>query len=173
MLNVLRRNSAKARVIAVLHEALNAQARQPAFFLAYGVADSLDGRFDMVALHAWMVLSRLRALGRADLADGLTDTLFASFNVALRELGAGDMGLGPRLKKLGNALNGRVLAYEAAKDETAFAEAVVRNVYRGEPGHAAAAAALARYALGARAHLDAGDPSSGTVDFPPVPPTFA
>ncbi|HEY0302989.1 MAG TPA: ubiquinol-cytochrome C chaperone family protein [Rhizomicrobium sp.] len=172
MLNALRRNRGKARLTAALHAALNAQARQPAFFLTYGVADTIDGRFDMVALHAWMVLSRLKAAGRQDVADSLTDTLFAAFNTALRELGTGDMGLGPRMKKLGNALNGRVLAYDAAKDEAALADAVRRNVYRGEPGHEAAARALARYALAARARLEQGDIASGALDFGPVPPTW-
>ncbi|MEI9886724.1 MAG: ubiquinol-cytochrome C chaperone family protein [Rhizomicrobium sp.] len=169
MLNALRRNSGKAKVTAALHAALNAQARQPAFFLACGVADTVDGRFDLVALHAWMVLSRLKAAGRNDLAESLIDALFAAFDTALRELGTGDMGMGPRMKKLGSALNGRVLAYEQAADEAAFTDAVLRNVYRGEPGHEAAARALARYARAARERLEHGDLAAGDIDFPPVP----
>ena len=170
MLNALRRNAQKTRIVDALHAALNVRARVAVFFREYGVADTIDGRFDMLALHAWMVLSRLRAAGRADLADGLTDALFAAFDTALRELGTGDMGMGPRIKKLGNALNGRVQAYEsAAADEAAFADAVVRNVYRGEAGHETAALSLARYARAARAHLEQGDLTGGEVDFGPAP----
>ena len=170
MLNALRRNAQKTRVVDALHAALNVRARLAVFFREYGVADTIDGRFDMLALHAWMVLSRLRAAGRADLADGLTDAMFAAFDGALRDLGTGDMGMGPRIKKLGNALNGRVQAYEAASDdEAAFADAIARNVYRGEAGREAAALSLARYARAARAHLQQGDPTGGEIDFGPAP----
>ena len=169
MLNALRRKAQNSRIVESLHAALNAQARLAVFFQDYGVADTIDGRFDMLALHAWMVLSRLNAAGREDLADGLTDTLFAAFDAALRDLGTGDMGMGPRIKKLGNALNGRVVAYEAAaSDEAAFAEAVLRNVYRGEAGHEREARSMARYAIAARAALN--DLTGGEVEFVAVPP---
>lgn len=169
MLNALRRKAQTVREVQDLYDALNVRARAPVFFTHFAVADTIDGRFDLVALHAWMVLSRLKALGRAEAAESLTDTIFEAFHVALRELGTGDMGMGPRLKKLRDALNGRMLAYEAAKDEAAFAEALVRNVYRGEAGHEEQARALARYALGARAKLEQGD--LATLDFGPLPTT--
>ena len=170
MLNALRRKAHNSRVVDALHTALNARARLAVFFREYGVADTIDGRFDLLALHAWMVLSRLKAAGRADLADGLTDALFAAFDTALRELGTGDMGMGPRIKKLGNALNGRVQAYEAASsDEVTLSEAIVRNVYRGEEGHEAAALGLARYARVTRARLERGDLAGGDIDFGPEP----
>ncbi|MEI9993484.1 MAG: ubiquinol-cytochrome C chaperone family protein [Rhizomicrobium sp.] len=173
MLNILRRTSPKARLVRTLYEALSAQARQPAFFRAYGVADTIDGRFDMVALHAWLVLSRLRAAGQGDLAQALSDAIFIAFDEALRDLGNGDMGMGPRMKKLGNAFNGRLQAYEtAAEDEAALREALLRNVYRGEAGHEAAAGAMARYVLAASARLAEGDPSQGVLDFGAVPTTF-
>ena len=174
MLNALRRNAQKTRIVDALHAALNVRARLAVFFREYGVADTIDGRFDMLALHAWMVLSRLRSAGRADLADDLTGALFAAFDTALRDLGTGDMGMGPRIKKLGNALNGRVHAYEAAfADEEVFADAIVRNVYRGEAGHEAAAKSLAQYAREARAYLERCDLTGGAVDFGPAPTGMA
>ncbi len=173
MLKILRRTSPTARLVQSLHAALVRAARQPAFFREYGVADTIDGRFDMVALHGWLVLGRLRGAGRADLAQALSDAIFVAFDEALRDLGNGDMGMGPRMKKLGNAFNGRLHAYEAAAgDEAALAEAIGRNIYRGDPGHERAAAALARYALAARARLEAGDPIAAPLEFGPVPTTF-
>jgi cytochrome b pre-mRNA-processing protein 3 len=172
MLNVLRRNSQKARLVQALHAALTRQARLPVFFREYGVADTIDGRFDMVALHAWLVFGRLKAAGLEEVSRGLSDAIFVAFDEALRDLGTGDMGLGPRMKKLGNAFNGRLHAYEAAADVAALAEAIVRNVYRGEAGHEAAALGLARYALAARVHLEQSDPAQGELDFGPVAPKF-
>jgi cytochrome b pre-mRNA-processing protein 3 len=168
MLNALRRNSQKAQIVRTLQTALSTQARLPVFFRDYGVADTIDGRFDMLALHAWLVFGRLRAAGLGDIARGLSDAIFVAFDEALRDLGAGDMGLGPRMKKLGNAFNGRLHAYEAAADEAAMADAILRNVYRGEAGHEAVAVALARYVYSARARLERVNPVEDVLDFGPV-----
>ncbi|HUO90591.1 MAG TPA: ubiquinol-cytochrome C chaperone family protein [Rhizomicrobium sp.] len=170
MLNMLRRTSPKARLVAALNARVNAQARQPAFFRDLGVADTIDGRFDMVALHAWLAFGRLKAAGMADIAQQLSNAIFVGFDEALRDLGNGDMGMGPRMKKLGNAFNGRLHAYEAAAgDETALADAILRNVYRGAAGREAAARTIARYALSARERLMQGDPADGVLEFGPVP----
>jgi cytochrome b pre-mRNA-processing protein 3 len=169
MLNVLRRNAPKARLVRTLYIALTAQARQPAFFSELGVADTIDGRFDMVALHAWLVFGRLRTAGLEDIARGLSDTIFTAFDEALRELGTGDMGLGPRMKKLGNAFNGRLHAYEAATELPTLTEAITRNVYRGEIGNSDAASALAAYALAAKTYLAQCNPADGVLSFGPVP----
>jgi len=174
MLNILRRTSPTTRLIQSLHAALVRASRQPVFFREYGVADTIDGRFDMVALHGWLVLGRLRTAGRSDLAQALSDAIFVAFDEALRDLGNGDMGMGPRMKKLGNAFNGRLHAYEAAaSDEAALADAIHRNVYRGEPGHERAAAALAHYVLTARTVLETRDPLRDPLEFGSVPTTFA
>lgn len=172
MLNALRRNSEKNRLIQVLYAALTAQARQPAFFREYGVADTIDGRFDMVALHAWLVFGRLAATDRKDLVQALSDAIFVSFDEALREQGSGDMGMGPRMKKLALAFNGRMQAYETATDETAMRDAILRNVYRGEARFEREAQALARYAFAVREHLKIADPLDGRLEFGPIPTTL-
>src|SRR5262249_37457866 len=97
MLNALRRSARRAAELketaARLAAELGAQARQPAFFRALGVADTFDGRFDLVVLHAWLVLQRLAELEQKALADALRDRLFIEFDEALREQGTGDMGM--------------------------------------------------------------------------------
>ncbi len=173
MLNILCRSPSNARLIQALHACLVAAARREVFFREYGVADTIDGRFDMVALHGWLALGRLRSAGLTDLAQGLSDSIFVAFDEALRDLGNGDMGMGPRMKKLGNAFNGRLHAYEqAAGEETGLRDAILRNVYRGEPGYEAQARGLAHYAMQARKRLEDCDPSAGTLDFGAVPTTF-
>ena len=169
MLNALRRRSETDTLVRRLQAALNVRAREPVFFRAFGAEDTLDGRFDILALHAWLVLSRLEAQGRHDLAQRLAESLFIGFDEALRDLGAGDMGMGRRIKKLADAFNGRMVAYEGAKDAAALAEAMERNIYRGRPGHAVQARQLAGYALSAREHLGRQDLTQGTVDFGALP----
>jgi len=166
MLNLLRRTDPVAKLAQALHLQLAAAARRPEFFRDFGVADTIDGRFDMVVLHAWLVLGRLAEAGRSDVAQALSNTLFTAFDEALRDLGNGDMGMGPRMKKIGNAFNGRCQAYEAvADDEKALSDAILRNVYRGEVGREEQATRLARYAQAARIRLATQDPAEGTLDF--------
>lgn len=173
MLNILRRSSGNVAQVRGLYAALTAAARRPEFFTVHGVTDTIDGRFDMVALHAWLVMVWLREAGRSDLAQALSDAIFVAFDEALRDLGNGDMGMGRRMKKLGDAFNGRLHAYDAAAgDESALAEAISRNVYRGAGGHEAGAAALAHYALRAAESLKHCDASGETLDFGPVPTTL-
>ena len=169
MLNALRQRSETDSLVRHLQAALNVRSRELVFFREFGAEDTLDGRFDLLALHAWLVLSRLEEQGRHDLAKKLADSLFIGFDEALRDLGAGDMGMGRRIKKFADAFNGRMVAYEGASDPGALADAMVRNIYRGRDGHERQARALADYALAARARLGTQDLTQGTVDFGALP----
>jgi cytochrome b pre-mRNA-processing protein 3 len=150
--------------------AIGARAREPVFFTNLGVPDTIDGRFDLVLLHAWLVLDRLRVLEMKDVSQTLVNALFESFDESLRELGVGDIGIGHRVKKMADAFYGRLAAYGEAVGEDGLREAVLRNVYRGELEHAADALILAQYSETARARLAEND-MSGDPDFGPLPST--
>lgn len=119
-----------------LHAEIVAAARDPAFFTSYGIEDSLEGRFEVLTLHAALVLRRLRALPppAPDIAQDLTDTLFRHLDRALRELGIGDTSVPKRMRRLAEAFLGRSVAYDAAlrAGPEALAAALSRNVYAGE-----------------------------------------
>src|SRR5258708_27320775 len=121
MLNLGRNSGEGKKKGRGLDDGLVSRAREPVFFPDFGVADSIDGRFDVLAFHAWMVLAELKG---APAAQGLTDTIFTGFDEAMREQGAGDMGIGHKLKAMANAFYGRMSVYDAAKAETALAEAL-------------------------------------------------
>ena len=95
MLNVLGRSSAGRRAAESLAVEIMARARSPVFFRDLGVADSFDGRFDLVALHGWLVMERLRQQGARAVSQALVNLLFEGFEDALREQGAGDLEFGP------------------------------------------------------------------------------
>ncbi len=124
-----------------LLDAITAEARRPEFYAELGVPDTLDGRFDMMALVATLVFRELQDKGGAALAQRTTDLMFMAFDDAVRSLGVGDSGVPRRVKAMGKAYLGRALAYDQALaqgDQVALAEAVERNIYRGAPGEAAA-----------------------------------
>jgi cytochrome b pre-mRNA-processing protein 3 len=169
MLNALRRRAETRRLSDGLAAALIAQARLPVFYDTLGVADTIDGRFDLLALHAWLVLDRLREEGAESISQSLVDGLFVQFDEALRQQGAGDMGMGRRMTKMADAFFGRLKAYREAGDHSALAAALQRNVYRGDPASVDRADALAIYVAATRENLSRQDLAAGEIDFGPGP----
>lgn len=163
-----RRNAGKSRA-EQLCRAISERARAPVFYGTLGVDDTIDGRFDLVVLHAWLVLDALMSRGEYELAQMVVNTLFLGFDEALRELGVGDMGMGRRMKGMAQAFHGRLEAYRAAPDEEALAAAIQRNVLRGEPGRVECASRLANYCTSVRAQLARSHPERGEVDFGALP----
>ena len=128
------------------------QARLPTFYRQGGVPDTLDGRFEMVSLHLFLVLRRLRLeeTRRQDaeaLAQRLFDTAFANMDENLREMGVGDLSVGAKVKRMAQAFYGRVAAYDQglAADGPTLADALRRNLYGTVTPAPAAVAALADY----------------------------
>jgi cytochrome b pre-mRNA-processing protein 3 len=163
MLNLLKDFAARKRQTNRLYDGLVSQAREPVFFAAFGVADSLDGRFDMLAFHAWLVLAELKG---GEAAQSLTDTIFTGFDEAMREQGVGDIGIGHKLKAMAKAFYGRMAAYDSAESEEELAVALARNLWRGA-GPDVRARKLAAYGFAARARLAVSLPR--TLDFGPLP----
>jgi cytochrome b pre-mRNA-processing protein 3 len=144
-----------------LYCAAVAAARAPAFYADLGVPDTLDGRFDLVGLHVFLLIRRLGTLPPpgADLAQAVFDAMFSDMDVNLREIGVGDMSVGKKVKSMWEAFHGRSAAYQAAlgSDDPAELEAALaRNVWRGN-APAGQAAILARIARAQDAAL-AGQP---------------
>ncbi len=160
-----------------LYSAIVAQARQPAFYAAFGVPDSLDGRFDMIVLHAVLVFRRLRGCEgeAAARTQSLFDLFMSDMDRSLREMGVGDLTVPKRIKKMAEAFYGRLDAYVGAIDSGALPElqeAIRRNVFPdGTVSQSALTAAhgLACYTLDAAASLDTQDTETildGTIRFP-------
>ncbi len=157
-----------------------AQARDPVFYAEMGVPDTVDGRFDMIALHAWLVMRRLKpeSGAAARLSQALFDVLFDDMDRSLRESGAGDLGVGRRVKTMAKAFYGRVAAYDEglAGSDDVLAAALGRNLYRGADPGAARLAAVAGYIRCEAAALEAQhleDLLGGRVTFGPPPAAAA
>jgi cytochrome b pre-mRNA-processing protein 3 len=164
MLNLLNDFGARKQQAAQLYDRLVSRAREPVFFTRLGVADSLDGRFDMLVFHAWLALRELKG---SALAQDLTNRIFTGFDEAMREQGTGDMGIGHKLKAMADAFYGRLSVYDAAKDEQELAAALARNLWRGGVVDDRAQL-LAAYAARARYSLARSLPEA--LDFGPLPP---
>jgi cytochrome b pre-mRNA-processing protein 3 len=77
--------------IEAIYGAIVAQSRQPAFYLGLGVPDTVEGRFDLIVVHLWLVLRRLRAVDAPQMSQQLFDALCSDIDANLREMGLGDL----------------------------------------------------------------------------------
>lgn len=115
-----------------LYDAVVATAREPHWYLDGGVADTLDGRFDMVAAVLSLVLLRMEAIGAINESVKLTELFIDDMDGQIRQIGFGDIVVGKQVGKMLGALGGRLAAYRAGlSGEASLADALVRNLYRG------------------------------------------
>lgn len=176
MLSRLFKANPEAVPARALYQAIVDQARQPAFYSNCGVPDSLDGRFELIALHSFLVMHRLKQDHErtAGLAQELFDILFFDMDVSLREMGVGDLGVGRRVKAMAQGFYGRVAAYEGGLDSGSqvLAEALARNLFGTVAASPAAVRGMADYVVREAAGL-AVQPLSrlvaGEIEFGPPP----
>jgi cytochrome b pre-mRNA-processing protein 3 len=172
MFGLLRRNGHE-RTGYALYGAAVAAARDPYLYETLGIPDTLDGRFDLIGLHVFLVIRRLTGLPAPgpELAQAVFDAMFNDMDVNLRESGVGDLSVGRKVRAMWEAFNGRSAAYRAALeagDAAALTAALARNVWRGAPATNTNAQELARLTFAQDAHLGRQPLSqfaNGAVDF--------
>jgi len=145
-----------------LYTGIVEQSRRPEFYLAGGVADTVDGRFDLVVLNAILVFRRIKGHGpkAQKVSQALFDTMFENMDEALREIGIGDLSVGGKVSQMAEAFYGRAAAYEdaiKAIERRDLMEALRRNLYRDAPRVDAGPAMLADYVTRQVRSLDAQD----------------
>lgn len=94
-----------------LYRACIAQARKPEFYHIFGIPDTVDGRFDLLLLHVFLVMQRL---DKPEARQQLFDLMFADMDLSLREMGVGDVSIGKKMKPMLAAFYGRSQAYQQA-----------------------------------------------------------
>ena len=133
MASLLRKLFSSTRPAAAdaTYIALVAQARKPFFYTHMQVPDTLDGRFEMIVLHLFLLQHRLlRETQHADFARALSEAFFDDMDRSVRELGVADSGVSKRIKRMGKAYNGRLQVYESGLQEPdAMRAALARNLY--------------------------------------------
>jgi cytochrome b pre-mRNA-processing protein 3 len=159
--------------ISGLYGMIVAQARMPAFYRVYGVPDTVDGRFELILLHLFLLLRRLDrdAQGR-DTGQHVFDLFCQDMDQNLREMGVGDLKVPKEMRRIGEAYYGRAKAYEAALtsgDPEDLRAVVVRNVFGAEKVEHGGDVALSAYVADAASRLAGQDIAAlnrGLVQFP-------
>lgn len=136
---VFRGNRRHERAAHALYGAIVAAAREPTFYDRLGVPDTMDGRFEMIGLHAALVMRRLRTAGPEGqaLAQALFDLMFADLDRNLREAGVGDLSVGRHVKGLASTFLARAQSLDQpldSADRGAIAAIVVKNLQTSSTG---------------------------------------
>jgi cytochrome b pre-mRNA-processing protein 3 len=170
------RPKAEAQAGRELYASAAGQARQPGFYTAIGAPDTVEGRFELFSLHVALLLLRLKGQGKraAEVAQQLFETYVRSLDDALREMGVGDVMVGKRMRKLGEAFYGRMRSYELAlaqrPDLTELQALVARTVLEAAPqGRAEALAGYAAQAADTLDGLALDDLLAGRAAWPEAP----
>lgn len=125
---------AQAGTIEAIYGMIVTQAREPIFYRDLGVPDTVNGRFDLLLLHLWLLLRRLRtADSGVELSQALFDRFCEDMDDNLREMGVGDQTVPKRMRAFGEAFYGRVQAYDQAIEASAeaLAQAICKNILNG------------------------------------------
>jgi cytochrome b pre-mRNA-processing protein 3 len=156
--------------IETIYGMIVTQAREPLFYRHLAVPDTVNGRFDLLVMHLWIVLRRLRPIeGGVELSQALFDQFCADMDANLREMGVGDLAVPKRMRAIGEAFYGRTAAYDLALSDGAepLAQALCRNILDGQ--HIEQARRLSVYAEAAIASLASRDDQAllaGSWSFP-------
>ena len=115
------------------------QGRAPIFYQSRGVADTVDGRFELTILHSFLVWNRVRSEGAEGerLAQALFDVQFRDMERALRLMGVGDLSIPHHIKRMMRGFKGRAIAYRDAlenpDDPEVMLSALRRNLFGTVP----------------------------------------
>ena len=135
---IFRRKPSPAAVS--LYDQIVAQARSPDFYRDYGVSDTVDGRFEMIVLHLFLLLYRLESSGDSGAALGqqVFDRFCQDMDENLREIGVSDLKVPREMRRVGEAYYGRAQVYRGALHDTEkLTAALARNVLvAGQPSGA-------------------------------------
>ena len=161
---------APSGTIEAIYGMIVTQAREPLFYRDLAVPDTVNGRFDLLLLHLWLVLRRLKSVGSGTaLSQALFDHFCTDMDDNLREMGVGDQTVPKRMREFGEAFYGRTAAYDMALTEgrEALAQALCKNVLNGEKvEQARALAAYAETVAAELAQLDEATLLAGRFAFP-------
>ncbi len=133
-----------------LYAALVAEARRPAWYVEGGVADTLDGRFAVLASLVALAILRLEDGGESPLRGSvaLTESFISDMDGQMREQGFGDPSIGKQVRSMVGALASRVDRWRHVRGgEGDWADAVHFSVYRDALPAAETAATFAAEAL--------------------------
>jgi cytochrome b pre-mRNA-processing protein 3 len=113
MLQWFRRRAEAGRRAEELYGSVVTAARHPAFYRDIGAPDTPEGRFELIALHLFLLLEGMKAQNSdgTELAQRAIEAFVTDMDDCMREMGVGDMSVGKKVKRAAAAFYERSGAY--------------------------------------------------------------
>ena len=129
-----KKNKEILRLATLLYRLIVNQARTKEFYLNLKVPDTIDGRFELIVLHFFLLERTLNKEIKKDqlVYKELLDIMYKDFDMSLREIGVGDLSVGKKIYHMTEAFSGRLFAYRkfnTNKNVKIMSLAIKRNIY--------------------------------------------
>ena len=129
-----KKNKDVIKLSGILYNLIVQQARSKAFYLDLKVPDTIDGRFELIVLHFFLIERRLDKKIKKDqlIYKELLEIMYKDFDMSLREMGVGDLSVGKKIYHMTEAFSGRLFAYRKfseKKNINAISSTIKRNIY--------------------------------------------
>ncbi len=141
-----------------IYGGLMTHARNRVFYEHFGVPDSVMGRFDMLAMHVYMLTRRLAQENKPvarELSQDVFDLFVGDIERALRQIGIGDTTVPKRKKRLVHSFYAQIEDFDPlleTSDKSELANSVARRYFKdAENGNPSA---LADYMIETANHLN-------------------
>ena len=140
----------KRNLIDSFYQKIVDVSRNKVFYTKLKIPDTLDGRYDLLALFSIILTFSLSRSGKKglELSQILFDKIFLDLDLSLRELGAGDAGVHIKMKKMISSYMGRQKAYCDCFEKDNYVklnESIIKNIYRNVDEHHNEPALLVKY----------------------------
>ena len=140
----------KKKLIDSYYQKIVDVSRNKVFYSKLMIPDTLDGRYDLLALFSIILTFSLSRSGKRgiELSQILFDKIFLDLDLSLRELGAGDAGVHIKIKSMIRSYMGRQKAYcdcFEKDDYVKLEKSVIKNIYRNVYEHGNEPSLLVKY----------------------------
>lgn len=185
LLERLTRRPPFKRKAEVFYGKVVAAARQPGFYGPGRAPDTPEGRFELIALHLFLIAERVKttAPDGQDVARALIEAFVVDMDDCMREMGVGDLTVPKRVKRAAAGFYERSGAYRDGlaaglskpAEPDALASIAARTILQQAEGDGFARV-LADYIRASQTRLDrlsSDELAAGRWDFAPAPAPLA
>ena len=129
-----KKNKEISQLSTLLYKLIVEQARSKHFYLSLKVPDTIDGRFELIVLHFFLLERILDKEIEKDqlIYKGILEIMYKDFDMSLREIGVGDLSVGKKIYHMTEAFSGRLVAYRKfnyKKNFNIIESTIKRNIY--------------------------------------------
>ena len=129
-----KKNKEILELCVTLYKLIVKQSRKKEFYLNLKIPDTIDGRFELIILHFFLLERTLDKEIKKDqlIYKELLEIMYKDFDMSLREIGVGDLSVGKKIYQMTEAFSGRLFAYRKFNNKKNYGSmetTIKKNIY--------------------------------------------